>query len=187
MDRSYMNWRQGDPRFNREEAWPAQQFPDADYRFFRDCGCLVCALAVMLRHCGMEAAEDESLFDPWILNRRLIGCGAFSSSADLDLAGIGKLYPLAYLGALPYSREALVRTGGMGLPCLVTVPGAKADRHFTALCRILPDDAVVYDPLCGERRLSSYHRVCEIRVFRPWEEGGSRPASAAASIPPDPC
>jgi hypothetical protein len=28
------------------------------------------------------------------------------------------------------------------------------------------EDAVVQDPLCGERRLSSYEKVLEIRVFR---------------------
>ena len=45
MDEAYKNWRQDDPRFNREEAWPEAQFPDAEYRRFRDAGCLVCALA----------------------------------------------------------------------------------------------------------------------------------------------
>ena len=166
MKLAYKNWRQTDTRFNREEAWPAEQFPDADFRYFRDAGCLVCALAVMLVHFGIEKAEDESLFDPWILNRKLIGCGAFTPAADLELSDIGRLYPLSYLGSVSYSQETLAQIAESGLTCLITVPGVNAEHHFTTLIRFLPDDAVVYDPLCGERNLGSYVRICEIRLFR---------------------
>ena len=166
MDRTYMSWRQTDPRFNETEAWPAEQFPDADFRFFRDCGCLVCALAVMLLHCGIEKTEDEKQFDPWTLNRKLIECGAFTAAADLELSAVGRLYPLKYAGAVPYSEAALVQIAEKGLPCLITVPGKRAEHHFTTLIRTLPDDALVYDPLCGERKLSTCDRICEIRVFQ---------------------
>ena len=166
MNKLYLNWRQTDPRFNKAEAWPAQQFPDAEFRFFRDAGCLVCALAVLLRHTGLEKEADENLFNPWILNRRLIDCGAFTPAADLELSGIGRLYPIDCSEAVPYSEDALDRAAQNGLPCLITVPGKNADRHFMALLHQLPRDAVVYDPLCGERTLSSYNRVCEIRMFR---------------------
>ena len=165
MERNYNNWRLSDPCFNREEAWPAEQFPDADYRYFSDGGCLIFALAGMLVHYGLEKGEDGP-FDPRILNRRLIGCGAFTPAADLELSYISRLYPLSYLGALPYSREALVQIAGSGLPCLINVPGNHAVHHFLTLLRLLPDDAVVYDSVCGERKLSSYDRLCEIRVFR---------------------
>ena len=170
MDQTYMTWLQTDPGLNRAEAWSAEQFPDAAYRFFRDAGCLVCSLAVMLRHCGVEQAADDCPFDPWILNQWLIGCGAFSPAADLELAYISRLYPMEYLGALPYSEDALVRAGASGLPCLVAVPGEKAARHFTALLELLPEDAIVFDPICGEKRLSTYDRICELRVFSPAAE-----------------
>lgn len=166
MDRIYLTWLQTDPRFNRAEAWPAERFPDASYRFFRDAGCLVCALAVMLRHCGFEQA-DGAPFDPWILNQRLIACGAFTPAADLELSRIGRLYPLAYSGALPYTEDALLQAVESGFPCLVAVPGEKAARHFTSPLALLPGDAIVFDPLCGEKRLSAYERICELRVFRP--------------------
>ena len=166
MEEAYKNWRQDDPRYNMTEAWPAQQFPTAKYRYFRDCGCLVCALAVMLRHNGIEKTEDENLFNPWILNTRLIDCGAFLPDADLELLDISSLYPLEYVGAQPYSRDALVQIAKTGSPCLITVPGNNAYTHFTALYCVLQDDAMVYDPICGEKMLSSYDRICEIRVFR---------------------
>ena len=165
MDRIYLTWMQTDPLLNRAEAWPARLFPDASYRFFRDAGCLVCSLAVMLRRCGLERADGP--FDPWILNQRLIDCGAFTPAADLELARIGRLYPLEYLGALPYSGDALTRAAASGFPCLVAVPGEKAALHFTAPLELLPDDAVVFDPIFGEKRLGAYERVCELRVFRP--------------------
>ena len=169
-ERSYNHWRQKELRFNRAEAWPAERFPDADYRYFRDCGCLVCALAVMLRHSGTEKEEDERLFDPWILNKRLIDCGAFTPAADLELFCISRLYPLEYVGPIPYAREALVQIMEQGLPCLVTVPGVHGDRHFIAPLFTLPDDVIVFDPLIGEQKLSAYKRICEIRVFRPEKE-----------------
>lgn len=170
MEQSYNHWRQTELCFNREEAWPAKQFPDANYRYFRDCGCLVCALAVMLRHYGIEKEEDERRFDPWVLNQRLIDCGAFTPAADLELSCINRLYPLKYSGPVPYTREALVQIMEQGLPCLVTVPGEHGPRHFTAPLFTMPDDVSVFDPLIGEQRLSAYKRFCEIRVFRPEKE-----------------
>ncbi len=94
----------------------------------------------MLRHTGFETETDESLFDPWILNRRLIECGAFTPAADLELSEISRLYPLEYAGRAAYSRDALTRTADSGQPCLVTVPGVNAPRHFTALLRLTPHE-----------------------------------------------
>ena len=33
MDQAYRYWRQSDPRFNLEEAWPQSLFPEAEYTF----------------------------------------------------------------------------------------------------------------------------------------------------------
>lgn len=165
MRRGYTAWRQDAPWLNRAEAWPASLFPEAEYRYFRDAGCLVCALAVLLRDCGLERESDEAVFNPWVLNERLVECGAFSPEADLELADVGRLYPLEYLTAVPYTRGNLVRLAGHDVACLVTVPGEKAARHFTTLLEVAEDDALVYDPICGERKLSSYERVCSIRPF----------------------
>ena len=116
MDEAYKNWRQDDPRFNREEAWPEAQFPDAEYRRFRDAGCLVCALAVMLRHAGLEKEADEDLFNPWILNLRLIDAGAFTPAADLELSEIGRLYPLPGGCAVLHGSAEADRTGRSAVP-----------------------------------------------------------------------
>ncbi len=127
----------------------------------------------MLRHCGFEQTDDEDLFDPRILNRRLIDCGAFTPAADLELSFIGRLYPLEYLGAAPYSRAALEQAARDASPCLVTVPGVKAALHFTALLERLPDDALVFDPVRGATELRAYERICGLRVFRRTEAAAS--------------
>jgi hypothetical protein len=174
MRRSYTSWRQDAAWLNQAEAWPASLFPAADYHYFRDCGCLVCALAVMLRHYDVETESDETLFNPWILNQRLIDCGAFDAAADLELAYIDHLYPLAYLGVVPYSQDVLRDAAHKGQLCLVAVPGIRSGKHFLALCGLAGDDAVVYDPLCGQRRLSTYEHVYNIRVFRREGQGETR-------------
>ena len=160
------HWRQDAPWLNEAEAWPKALFPDAEYHAFRECGCLVCALAVMLKSSGIENASEEAVFNPWVLNQRLIACGAFTPAADLELENVRKLYPLEYLGSAPYSREALERFVAAGSCCLITVPGVRAERHFITPLTLLPDDVAVFDPLFGGKRLSEYEQVLEIRVFR---------------------
>jgi len=164
---AYRSWNQDLPWLNEEEAWPAALFPDAQYHYFADCGCLVTSLAVMLRRFRIEPETDEALFNPWILNRRLIEAGAFFPSADLDLRRISRLYPLEYDGQIPYSRETLVRLWETGNPFLVTVPGVRAPRHFIAPDQLTEDDLTVFDPLWPKKRLSEYETVCELRVFVP--------------------
>ena len=173
MAQPYLNWRQDDARVNQAEAWPASRFPDATYHYFRDCGCLVCALAVMLRRCSLETESDEDLFNPWTLNQRLVDCDAFDSAADLELESVSRLYPLEYVGKVPCTHDALAKVATDGSPCLVAVPGKKASKHFTTLLRVLEDDAEIYDPLVGVARLSSYDRPHELRVFR-FAEGTER-------------
>lgn len=135
---------------------------------------------MMLRHHNIEKTTDEELFNPWILNQRLIDCGAFYPTANLELTHISRLYPLEYLGAMPYSKDALAQVMQDDLPCLVTVPGINATWHFTMPYELLEDDVMLLDPLCGTRRLSSYDHAHDIRVFCPRnvaQEGNGRSKS----------
>ena len=164
-------WRQDDPRLNERQAWPKEAFPEADYAWFRESGCLVCSLAAMLLRFGLEKNTEEEPFNPWILNQRLIACGAFTPEADLELDDIWKLYPLRYIGSIPYSWDTLKQLIENGSLCLVTVPGIRGPRHFTAVLCLTEDDAVLFDPLCGERKLREVDRLCEIREFRLKDKG----------------
>ncbi|MCR4611746.1 MAG: hypothetical protein K5644_07590 [Lachnospiraceae bacterium] len=167
MNDLYMDWIQTNRNFNDKEAWSKEKFPDASYRYFEDAGCLVCSLAVMLRHYGIEKMNLGRRFNPWILNERLIECGAFSSAADLDLNYISRIYPLEYLGEIPYSYNELLKCVKRNLMCLITVPGEKAKRHFMTLLELNSyQDATVFDPMYGIKSIITYKRICEIRVFR---------------------
>ena len=162
----YKQWKQTDAAFNQKEAWPASLFPDASYRYFSECGCVVCALAAMLRHYGIEKQSDVSRFNPWILNEKLIRCGAFSVAADLMLADIDLLYELEYAGAVVYSREKLVEIYQSGEPFLITVSGTNAPRHFIAPDYLTEEDLAVIDSASEKRFLSEYEKVLELRLFR---------------------
>ncbi len=48
--------------YNEREAWTADQFPDADYRYFHEAGCLVCSLAYLLRYHEIEKENNTNTF-----------------------------------------------------------------------------------------------------------------------------
>ena len=162
----YKSWEQADPRYNETQAWPAALFPDARFHLFKECGCLITSLAILLRHYGIEKEEDENLFNPWILNQRLIACGAFDSEADLEIEDINKLYPLEYSETLPYSREKLVEVWETGRPFLIAVPGVRGERHFIVPDDLTEDDMAVIDCAWGKKYLSEFDQILEIRVFK---------------------
>ena len=165
-EQNYRSWRQADPGYNQEEAWPASLFPGADFHYFKECGCLVTSLAIMLRHYGIETETDESRFNPWILNQRLIKAGAFTRYANLQIKRIDRLYPLDYIGPIPYSREAVVSASQEGSPFLVAVPGVRGERHFIVPDYLTEDDLAIIDCAWHKKYLSAFDRIMEIRLFR---------------------
>ena len=163
---TYKNWKQTDSRFNREEAWPAELFPDAEFRFFSECGCVVTSLAIMLRHFGIEPETDEEKFNPWILNEWLIRCEAFTKSADLIIGNISRIYPLEYVGKIPYSKEAAEELCASGEPFLITVRGTNAPRHFIVPDGLFNGELKVIDCYGNNRHISDYDTVYDLRLFR---------------------
>lgn len=174
----YKKWKQTDAAFNEEQAWPASLFPDATYRYFSECGCVVTALSIMLRHFNIEQQADPTKFNPWILNERLIHCGAFDAAADLVLPDIDMLYDLEYAGAIVYSRESIIRIFQSGEPFLITVPGTNAPKHFIAPDALTEDDVAVIDSASEKRFLSEYDKVLELRLFRRCARNKTQPIIA---------
>ena len=165
-EEAYREWKQAAPGLNVAEAWPAEQFPEATWHLFREAGCLVTSLAIMLRRFGVERESDPARFDPWIFNERLKAAGAFTPAADLVVSALDRLYPIEYVGSFPYSREALVRLWEEGDPFLITVPGVRGARHFIVPDGLTDDDMKLIDPAWGKQYLSQFETVCELRVFR---------------------
>lgn len=163
---TYKKWSQNAPEFNEKEAWSASLFPNAEYHFFSECGCLVTSLAIMLRHYNIEKEADTKSFNPWILNENLIKCGAFDDAADLIMERVGRLYPLEYIGSAVYTKEKLLELYESGEPFLITVPGKRTARHFIAPDCPTEEDFVIIDPASSKTHLSEFDRACELRMFR---------------------
>ena len=167
----YRTWRQDAEKFNQTEAWGEEMFPQADYRYMKEAGCLITSLAIMLRRYGLETEADEARFNPLILNERLIAAGAFDAAADLYLKHINKLYPLDYIGAMGYTRERAQMLCERGNPFLITVPGTLAQKHFLVFDGMCADgDIAIIDPAGEKTRISQFENVLELRVFRKHKE-----------------
>ncbi len=163
---TYREWIQSDPAYNQTPAWPKEIFPEAEYHYFKECGCFVTSLAIMLRRFEIEREADTSKFNPRILNERLIASGAFDSAANLDLSYISKLYPLVYEGMAPYTREVMEDLFASGEPFLLTVPGVHGTRHAIVPDKLFKDDVAVIDCARHKKRLSEFDSICELRIFR---------------------
>lgn len=162
----YRDFLQNDPRYNEKKAWTEEKFPDAQYRYFCEAGCLVCSLAFLLRYHEIEKETDTKVFNPWILCEKLIGIGAFDSAADLEITAVSRLYPVGYLGVAEFSEEVLSEAAENGYACLLTVRGKNGPLHFIAMEKLTDDDAIVFDPKSGKRYLSEYSEIRQIRMFR---------------------
>ena len=165
-EREYENWKQTDPYLNHLEAWPAGIFPEAKWHYFKESGCLITSLSIMLCRFRIEQECDPKCFNPWILNERLKSIGAFTPAADLFISDICKLYPVVYTGELPCSKQELVRLLGAGTPFLVTVPGIRGDRHFVVPDRLTDDGLIIIDPLRGKTVLTESDIIIDLRVFQ---------------------
>ncbi|WP_044912753.1 hypothetical protein [Butyrivibrio sp. WCE2006] len=165
-NQNYRDWIQSDPQYNKEEAWPSSIFPKAKYHFFKETGCLVTSLAIMLRHFGIEKEEDEEKFNPWILNKRFIEKELFTESADLELNYIDRVYPIEYKGRFPFSFEKLKELYESGQPFLLTVPGVKGERHFIVPDELIDDNLTVIDCAWQKKYLSDFNTICELRKFQ---------------------
>jgi hypothetical protein len=165
-DQVYRTWNQDDLAYNKEEAWPAALFPDSSYHLFSECGCLITSLAIMLRHYGIEKETDPTLFNPWILNQKLIRKGLFDSMANLHLYRIQEVYPLEYMDSIPFTWEDLRELCREGHPFLITVPGLRAERHFIVPDHLTDTDMAIIDCAWGKKYLSEFDTIHELRTFR---------------------
>ena len=163
---SYKKWKQTDAVFNEKQAWPVSLFPDAEYRYFSECGSFVTALSIMLRHYNIEKQTDPNKFNPWVLNERFIKCGAFTEAADLVVKNINLLYNLEYFGSVPYSRERLVQEYKSGEPFLITVSGVNAPRHCIVPELLTENDLKIIDSASEKSFLSEYESIFELLLFR---------------------
>lgn len=165
-DNNFRTWTQDDYRYNLTEAFDEEKYPDAQYRYFKDCGCLIVALAIMLRLSGVEKETDYSKFNPWILLERAKASECFDKSADFILSKLSELYPIEQFECVPYSREALIDSRNKGYLSLLMVPGLNSPYHYIVPDEILINDISVIDNKFGKTLASQYKKVYYILNFK---------------------
>ena len=104
----YIDLLQTNPKYNEKEGWSQSLFPKAVNRCMKDNGSLVCSLDFLLKRYDLETNTDPEKFNPWILMERLISCGGYTSSGNMEIMSINKFYPLIFLGNVPYSHDILL-------------------------------------------------------------------------------
>ena len=164
--KSTPHWQCWDEKYNREIAWPEEEYPYAKLRIMYKGGCLVTAMATLLRHHGIEDEIREELFDPWILNEKLKTNKAFTLAADLELNIFKDLYSLDYVEEIPYSKEKLASLLSENAICLVKVPGHNDKYHFVVPTKAVKDDFEVIDCGADHGLLSEFSKVYTIRTFK---------------------
>lgn len=163
----YTQWRQSDPEWNQAQAWPASQYPNATMRYMSQAGCLVCSVAMLLRHYNVVTEQDVNKFNPWICNETLKSVGAFDSAADMYWAGPQKAYPgFVYIGVVPYSQTKLIDLYSQGYACIVKVSGSGGSYHYVAVRNASSSGVTIMDPGWGYTSLSSFASRYEIYYYK---------------------
>lgn len=166
MEADYRLWRQYDENWNQIEAWPEKDFPYAKLRYMRSGGCFITSMAIMLRMYGIEQEADPQLFNPLILCLKMQKIGAYSQYAYVIPEHFSRLYPIDYLGSVPFSSDKLDEYMEKKLPCLIMVPGELEPYHY-----VVPDTKEgnrikICDPGWAKEYLDEFPKQYYIVLFR---------------------
>ena len=165
-DNDFRTWTQGDPRYNEEKAFDEENYPEARHRYLKEMGCIIIALAIMLRRFGIEEESDYRKFNPLIFFHRAKAAGCFDKGANFLLPKMPELYPIEQFECVPYSREAMIDSFRKGYASLLMVPGKNGPYHYIVPDEILPDDVSVIDRFMEKKLVSQYEKVYYIMNFR---------------------
>lgn len=166
MEANYRLWRQYDDEWNQKEAWPEAEFPHAKSRYMKKTGCFITSMAILLRLYNIEKETDPNLFNPLILCKNMQKIGAYDCFADIRPESFSRLYPIEYLGSIPYSYTKLVELLKQEQPCLVMVPGLSEPFHYIVPDAVLNNDVKICDPGFDKEYLSDFSKIFYIVMFR---------------------
>ena len=162
----YTKWKQYDSAWNRQEAWPYNEYPNASMRYMKQAGCAVTSVAMLLRHYNVITDSNVNNFNPWVCNENLKNVGAFTSAADLRWADVSNAYPgFEYAGqTTSFSQSKLYDLYSQGYACLVNV-NYKGSGHYVAVQSATSSGATIMDPGSSATSLSSYGTKYKIVYF----------------------
>ena len=163
----YTQWRQGDAEWNKSQAWPKSQYPNATLYYMKDAGCTVTCIAMLLRHYNVVTESDVNKFNPWICNEKLKSVGAFNNAADLIFGNVSKAYSgFVYQSTVTYSLSQIKSLYNSGYACMVVVNGSGGYEHYVAVKSISGNTVNIMDPGSGKTVLSQYANPKRIVYYK---------------------
>ena len=156
-------WIQADPRWNRQEAWPQSQYPDAASRTMQEGGDQVTALAMLLRQYGLASQED---FSPWQCLEKLKQADAFDPGGRLIWSRIEDAFPgLHFENRVEYSFQKISALYDYGFACILELKGLEGDLHCAAVRSVNARSVSILDPASGETELKTPASVASVYYF----------------------
>lgn len=150
-EEDHTQWKQDDPRWNRQEAWPADRYPEATNRTMAEGGDLVTALAMLLKQSSFPTQED---FDPWQCLELLQKAEAFSPSGQLLWNRVSDAFPgFHFENRVEFSKQKLTDLYDYSFPCILELRDADGSTHFAALQSVDTRSFRILDPAGGQVKL----------------------------------
>lgn len=158
----YREWKQKDPEFNKEPAWPISLTGTQDY-YLGQYGCLVTSISMLLRHYDIKPDSDTG-FNPFVCSSELLSAGLFDRLCNLYTEKVGQAYPaFRFKGRTAYSPEKLAELYNQGYACIAAVLNYG---HYIAIDDgSVPGAATIFDPDSDYRFLDQYDKVNAILYF----------------------
>ena len=153
------SWKQYNPEFNREKAWPKTKYPFASLEYLKDGGCFVFSIAIALRIRGFWTSPLDAL-------EKMKRAGLFTLGADLIYWKIDKALPLKALWTRDYSPSLLRESLENGLVCIAEVPGTNHPHHYVAVYQAVDDDFLVIDSNSDITHLSVFGNIYKVVAFQ---------------------
>lgn len=152
----YTRWKQADPQWNQQEAWPADRYPDAPRRTLAEGGDQVTSLAMLLKQYEVVTGKD---FTPWQCSEQLKEAAAFDEKGQLLWNQVQEAFPgFHFENRVEYSyrkAEALLKYGH---PCIVEMKGRDGVPHYAALRSAAKYNVKIMDPGSENTRLTEAAR-----------------------------
>ena len=159
----FAQWKQTDPRWNRGEAWPREEYPQADPGTMAENGDQVTALAMLLNQ--YEAAPEKD-FTPWQCLEALKEKNAFDEKGQLVWFCIQDAFPeFRFQNRVEYSLQKVAALYRYGHPCILELRNEDGTTRFAALRSAVDRKVEIMDPGSEMTRLPEEAPVEAIYYF----------------------
>ena len=162
-EEEFKTWKQADPRWNLEEAWPQSQYPKAKVRTMEEGGDQVTALSMLLKQYKVVKEPD---FTPWDCLEALKSADAFDEGGGLNWFCVEKAFPgFCFQNRVEYSDQKASALYGYGHPCILELKDKGGSFRYAALQSAAGHQILIMDPGSEETQVTDPSRVEAIYYF----------------------